>query len=105
MTGVESLAFLPAISLGIALPLAVAHYGRSPADRLETPHLAIVVATPFVVVAAVLRRVSLPPPDATPLGFAYGVAFGVLIGCAGLAVYGVLARLVLPLLEDDEPLA
>jgi hypothetical protein len=85
--------------LGIAGPLALAHYGRSPERRLDRPQVAVAAAVPVVVSAAVDREFVVEGASHGPIellaDFGVPVAYGLLVGLFGLAAYGVIDRLLL----------
>lgn len=96
MSAPPGAAALVATLVGVAGPLALAHWGRSPADRLRSLHTgAVALATGLAAIWGlyVLRpdRLADPPIPVT-------VFYGFLVGLWGLIAYGVLERLALPLL-------
>ena len=86
--------------LGIAGPLALAHYGRTPERRLDRPRVAVAAAVPVVVSAAVHRDFVVGGASHGPIellaDLGVAVAFGLLVGLFGLAAYGVIERLLVP---------
>lgn len=91
-----------ALYAGTGVTLAVAHYGRRPDERLDTPLLAAVVLTtaavPVVVVVGLSGNAGPGGPSALP-GLLASAATGVLavvagltVGVVGLIGYAVAAR-------------
>lgn len=81
--------------LGIAGPLAVAHWARAPADRLETKHIGTVIfATVLVGIWGWNARWASRYVIATRPGAAM---FGLFVGVWGFIAYAVVERLVVPL--------
>lgn len=88
------------LAVGLAAPLVFAHYGRSSPDRLATP-LAAGVALVTAVVAVATLRVDPFWRVVWYNGILTGL-FGLVFGLFGLAAYGVLERLIVPLVSRFE---
>lgn len=94
---------LIATLVGAAAPLALAHWGRSPSDRLRSSYAGpLAVATGLVAVWGLFGL--WPDPLAYP-PIPVVAFYGFLVGLWGLIAYGVVERLVLPIvgsaLETD----
>lgn len=85
------------MAVGLAGPLALAHYGRSPPDRLATP-LAVGIAVGTVAAAVATGQVD-PYSRMVWYNALLSGLYGLVYGLFGLAGYGVLERLVLPLVS------
>jgi len=83
---------------GLGGPLAVGHYERAPSDRLDDRMAAAIALTCSFGVAVLLGRVVFDPGP-NLLSFGFGVGLGAIFGLAGVGIYGVLERLVLPVMS------
>lgn len=103
MSAPPGLAVVYVTLVGVAGPLALAHWGRSPDDRLRPSHAgALALATGLLAVWGLYGM--WPRPLAYPPTIV--VFYGFLVGLWGLIAYGVFERLVLPVVAsalENEP--
>lgn len=94
MTAIADVVAVIAMLAVISLPVAVAHFGRAPADRLSPTHVGLLVlAIAFLGMAGVFR---LPLDEPTFLLLLLMAVYGIYLGAVVLILYGVLERLIRP---------